>query len=448
MEPEDQVTTAQIVELLEAGDQEGALVLLGSLHAADQADIIADLPPETRAPLLPLLPLDTLAAILGHLREGPRRKVVDELRPMGLGPILDQVDGDVVADILRDMPDEEQVRILSTMVNGPQVTGLLEHADESAGGRMTADLIALQKGWTADQAIEYLRSIRPDVEQAYYLYVVDVGRRLEGVVSLRHLITAAPDTRVDEIMEPDVIGVTAGTDQEEAARLLRRYDLIALPVVDEENRLVGVISADDLMEVEVEEATEDMYRMVGLAESASLLRPLRASLAPRLGWLLVNLLTAFLAAITVNAFESTIAKVAAVAVFMPVIAGMGGNAGVQSTTLVVRALALGELQKVSLSRLLRREWAQGLLNGVVIGLMVGVAAFIWKDNVTLGVVAGLAMFLNLLIAATAGVLVPLGLRAARSDPAMASGIILTAITDILGFFFLLGLAALLVERLT
>jgi magnesium transporter len=188
--------------------------------------------------------------------------------------------------------------------------------------------------------------------------------------------------------------------------------------------------------------------MAGLTEEESLLRPLSASIAPRVGWLLVNLATALVAAITVSRFESTIARVAVLAVFMPVVAGMGGNAGIQSNTLVVRSLALGEIDVSDVRRVLRREWTLGIINGIIFGILVGSAAFVWKDNVTLGIVVGVAMLGNMFVAATVGVLVPLGLRKVRSDPALASGIILTAMTDVLGFFFLLGLAALLVNRLT
>jgi magnesium transporter len=448
MEAENTAPIEQIRQLLEEEDWEGAVSLLSSLHPADQAAVIADLDQEARAGLLDRLSEEALGDILLHMREEPRREVVADITPSVLAPVLDRVETDVAADILRELPEEEARGVLETMTTARDVLSLLPYADESAGGRMTPDLVALDKQWTADRSIGYLRRIKPEAEQVWYLYVVDADRRLEGVVSLRQLLVASPKTTVEEIMTPEVISVPAGTDQEECARIAQHYNLGALPVVDEQHRLVGVISGDDLLDVATEEATEDMYRMAGLTEEESLLRPLSASIAPRVGWLLINLATAFMAAITVSRFESTIAKVAVLAVFMPVIAGMGGNAGIQSNTLVVRSLALGEIDVSDVRRVLRREWTLGIINGIIFGILVGSAAFVWKDNVTLGIVVGVAMLGNMFVAATVGVLVPLGLRKVRSDPALASGIILTAMTDVLGFFFLLGLAALLVNRLT
>ena len=448
MREEKQQPMEQVRELLMAGDIPGALSHLARLHPADQAEVIAALDPELRVPLLPQLPQETLAEILGYLKEEPRRHVVMELEAAVLAPLLDRVDTDVAADVLHMLSPEQAEQVLLAMRTAPEVTGLLRHEDESAGGRMTVDFVALHKEWTVDQALAYLRRTHPDAEHAYYLYVIDADHRLEGVVSLRHLVVAAPDERIADIMTPEVISIRVDEDQEEAARTLQRYNVVALPVVDEQSRLVGVASVDDLMDVAQEEATEDMYRMVGLTEEESVLRPLRQSLLPRLSWLLFYLVIAFFAALTVNAFESTIHEVVALAVFMPMIVGLGGNAGVQTITLVVRSLALGQVEPRQALRVLRRELIMAALNGVVIGLIIGVAAFLWKDNAWLGVVAGLATLLSMSAAVTAGVLVPTVLRLARLDPALASGIIVTAFTDVLGLFFFLGLAALLIERLT
>src|SRR3990170_4456128 len=213
-----------------------------------------------------------------------------------------------------------------------EVAPLLPHPDTTAGGRMTTDLVSLHKGWTAEESINYLRQKRPDAEQAYYLYVVDGKRRLEGVLSLRHLVVAPPAAPVAEIMTPEVISVGEDTDQEEVARLVRHYNLGALPVVDAERRLVGVITGDDVLDVATEEATEDMYRMVGLPADEVATAPVQRAVRRRLPWLLVNLATAFMSAITVSAFEDTISRVAVLAAFMPIIAGHGGNTGTQATT--------------------------------------------------------------------------------------------------------------------
>lgn len=433
--------------LLEAGRTDEALSALSTLHPADQAEVIAQLDASLRAPLLPRIPREALAQILAFLNEELRRRVVADVTPDLLGAVLDQMERDVAVDVLHDLGPERAPAVLASMRTAADVAPLLLHTDESAGGRMTSDFVALHREWTVDEALSYLRRTRPDAEQAFYLYVVDEGHRLEGVVSLRQIVVASPEERISDVMTPEVISVQASEDQEEAARRIEHYALVALPVVDDEHRLVGVVSVDALIDVIEAEATEDMYRMAGLAEDESVLRPIARSAAPRLAWLLVALLSMFAAAATVNLFEDTIERVVALAIFMPVIAGMGGNAGVQTITLVVRSLTLGEVDLQHVGPVLRRELTIAITNGVVIGLIVGVLAFAWKGNVALGVVAGLAMLLNITTAVTAGVLVPLSLRALRQDPALASGVLVTTVTDVLGFFFFLGLATLLVDRL-
>jgi len=267
-------------------------------------------------------------------------------------------------------------------------------------------------------------------------------------VSLRQLVVSQPEERIGELMTPEVVSVQAHEDQEDVLRQVQHYNFVAVPVVDAAGRLVGVVGVDDLMDVAEEEATEDMYRMAGLSESESIYyQSLRRSTGLRLGWLLINLLTACAAAGMVYVFEGTIERAAILAVFMPIIAGMGGNAGIQTITLVVRSLALGEVELRDVGYVLRRELIIGVVNGVSIGLLLGVLAFLWKDNVALGVVAGVAMLLNMSTAVTVGVLVPLTLRWLRLDPALASGVFVTMFTDIMGFFFFLGFATLLIERI-
>ena len=424
-----------------------ALTQLATLHPADQAEVIAQLDASLQTALLPRIPQEALAQILAFLNEEPRRSIVAELAPDLLGPVLDQVERDVAVDILHELPPERATAVLAGMASAADVAPLLAHTDDSAGGRMTSDFVALQQEWTVDQSLSYLRQNHPKAEQAFYLYVTDEQERLEGVVSLRQLVVAEPEARIGEMMTPEVVSVHTTDDQEETARRIERYDLVALPVVDDERRLVGVVSVDDLIDVIEAEATEDMYRMAGLAEGESLLRPLASSALPRLGWLLIALVSMSMAAIMVNVFEDTIAKAAALAVFMPVIAGLGGNAGIQTITLVVRSMTLGELELRQASRVLRRELALAIVNGVVIGVLVGILAFAWKGNVALGVVAGAALLLNIVTGVMAGVLVPLSLRALRLDPALASGVLVTTFTDVLGFFFFLGLATLMIDRL-
>jgi magnesium transporter len=448
MESEVRASSEDVRELLKQGDVDGALSMLSSLHPADQAEVVADLDPRLRARVVSALPRDRLADLLGYLPDDDRRRLAAEVVPGVLGPLLDLVEPDVAADVLHALSPDQVPRVLQTMRSGPSVARLLRHSDESAGGRMTPDLVALHEHMTVAQAMASLRRLRPDPEEAYYLYVVDAAHHLTGVVSLRQLVISAPDSRVGQIMTRKVISVPVGTDQEECARLIQRYNLVALPVVDEEGKLAGVLTVDDLFDVVAEEATEDMFRMVGLPETESLFRPITASAPSRLFWLLVNLPTALLAALVVSLFEPTIDRVVALAIFMPVMAGMGGNAGTQTITMVVRAMALGDLPPGSVWRVLRRELAVALAVGVGIGLVVGLVAMGWKLSPLLGLIAGSAMLISIMAAAAAGVLVPVTLRSLRLDPALASGILVTTVTDVVAFLSFLGLATIVVDRLS
>ena len=444
---QDDSALREAQRLFESESTDAGLTQLAALHPADQAHVLSQLDSELRAPLLSRISQSALAEILEYLKDEPRHAIVDELPTALLGPLLDEVDRDIAVDILHGLPPERAQQALAAMTSAPDIAPLLTHPDETAGGRMTTDYVAFQRDWTVEQALSYLRRTRPAAEQVFYLYVIDSEDRLEGVVSLRQIVIAAPEERISALMTPGVVSVLATADQEEAARRVQRYNFIALPVVDERQRLIGVVSIDDLMDVAEEEATEDMFRMAGLAERESLQRPIARSLLPRLAWLLVALASVFAAAAVVDAFEGTIERAAALAVFMPVIAGLGGNAGVQTITLVVRSLALGNVEMRDVRRVLLRELLIGVTNGVIIGLTVGLLIFAWKGNVGLSVVAGLAMLLNMAMGVTAGVLVPVSLRALKLDPALASGVLLTTFTDVLGFFFFLGLATLMIDRI-
>ena len=438
----------QLERLIEGGRLAAALEHIAALHPADQAAVIAELDEGQRSQLLGRLSQDELAEIFEYLEEEPRREVIAQMEPATLGPVLDKVDRDVAADILHALAQDRARQTLAAMRTAPEVAPLLPHADQTAGGRMTTDFVALHKEWTVQQAIEYLRRTRPAAEQVSYLYVVDDDHHLEGVVSLRQLVIAEPEEPIGRLMTPEVFSVRVSDDQEEVARQAQHYNLVALPVIDAAGALRGVVSIDDLMDVAEEEATEDMFRMAGLSESESIYyQSLRRSTGLRLGWLLINLVTAIAAAAIVSLFEGTIERATVLAVFMPIIAGMGGNAGIQTITLVVRSIALGEVELRDVRHVLSRELIIGVTNGVAIGLLLGVLAFLWKDNVGLGVVAGTAMLLNMSTAVTVGVLVPLTLRWLRFDPALASGVFVTMFTDIMGFFFFLGLATLMIERI-
>ncbi len=447
-EQEVATLTKRLEELLRGDTVQEAVHLIASIHPADQADLYLRLDPDLRQAFQALLSAEGLADLLTYLDEEVRSEVVERMPRAALARVLDRTDNDIAVDVLRRLAPAEAARVLSNMATAAEITPLLPHPDESAGGLMTRGYIALHKDMTAAEAITYLRLRKPFAEEAYYLYVLDAANRLQGVVNLRQLIISDPQARIEDVMATDAVTVAPGTDQEEAARLIQRYRLRALPVVDEGGVLSGIITADDLIDVITEEATEDMYRLAGLPADDSVFAPVRVSARRRIPWLAINLATAFLAAGMVAVFEETIAKAAALAVFMPVVAGQGGNAGIQTITIVVRGIALGEIESQDAQRVLSKEIALGVIRGIIFGLAVGLIAWAWKGNWAWGLVVGLAMLLNMLVAGLLGAIIPLTLRALRADPAIASGIFLTTFTDVLGFFFLLGLATLLISQLT
>jgi magnesium transporter len=327
-----------------------------------------------------------------------------------------------------------------------QVESLLEYGEQTAGRIMNPAVFALNEDLTVGEAITALQSSR-DVEMVFYLYVVDARRHLVGVTSLRRLLLVSPETPLKRIMTPDVISVRVDTDQEEVARQVASYNLLAVPVVDEENKLVGVVTVDDVIDVIKDEATEDLLRLAGVSGDERIATPASEALRKRLPWLGVNLVTAFVAASVVALFEGTIEQVTALAVFMPIVAGMGGNAATQTLTVIVRGLALGELSWVNARKALAKEAAVGVGNGLALGVVAAGVAWVTKSDPMLGLLLGMAMVCNMFVAATAGTLVPLGLKALKVDPALASSVFITTFTDVVGFASFLGLATVFLQYL-
>ena len=318
---------------------------------------------------------------------------------------------------------------------------------ETAGGVMTRGYVPLAPEMTAAQAIAYLRDLSPPQEEVYYLYVLDADRRLLGVVSLRALISATPRARVAALMTTPPISVLDETDQEECAALMRQNRLMTLPVLGADGRLEGIITADDMADILAEEATEDIYKMAGVGVKERALSPLRESLHRRIPHLVTNLVTAFISGLTVSAFEGTISKAASLAVFMPIIAGHGGNTGTQVATIVVRSVALDELKRKDTLKLLAKEIGFGLIHGCLVGALTACLALALYQNLWLAGVVFFAMVGSVAVAGIAGSLTPLGLEAMGMDPALASAIWLTTFTDVIGFLMLLGAGTLLVTHL-
>jgi magnesium transporter len=361
---------------------------------------------------------------------------------------LQEIPSDDAAALIDYLPDELSTEVLELMRRreSGQVESLLEYGEQTAGRIMNPQVFALSEDLTVGEAITALQSSR-DVEMVFYLYVVDARRHLVGVTSLRRLLLVSPETPLKRIMTPELTSVRVDTDQEEVARLVASYNLLAVPVVDEESKLVGIVTVDDVIDVIKDEASEDLLRLAGVSGDERISTPASEALRKRLPWLGINLITAFLAASVVALFEGTIQQVTALAVFMPIVAGMGGNAATQTLTVVVRGIALGELTWSNSRKVLIKEALVGISNGVLLGVVAALVAWITRGSPMLGLVLCAAMIINMFVAATAGTLVPLGLRAANIDPALASSVFITTLTDVAGFFSFLGLAFLLVEYL-
>lgn len=306
---------------------------------------------------------------------------------------------------------------------------------------MSPDITALGPAVTVGKAIQVIRSLGKK-KPLYYVYVTDVQDRLVGVLAMRDLILSDPHVSVESIMMKDVVAVPAHLDREEVVKLASKRRYLRIPVVDSENRLLGTLNSEDLIGAAAEEASEDMQKMVGVAGDEEVLSPVFFSLRKRLPWLQVNLATAFLAAAVVGLFENTIARITALAVFLPVVAGQGGNTGAQTLAVVIRGLALGQIERSVAGRVLLKEALLGVLNGISVGLVTALVATLWEGNPYFGLVIGLAMVMNMFAACVAGAGIPMAMRALGWDPAQSSSIILTTVTDILGFFSFLGLATL------
>jgi len=438
---------AQLRAALERDDLAGAVRVIESHQPADQADLVEELSDADQLALLTQLHPADSADVLEEMKDEEAAALAERLPVANLADILDEMEADEAADVLGDLPPERAAEALREMEEPGEVISLMQYPDDTAGGLMTPAIVTLRRGWRVQEALEELRRVGPDADSAYYLFVTDEPGVLQGVVSLRDLAVALPETVVEALIDPGVVSVPVLADQELCARTLSRYGFLALPVVDDKDRLVGVITADDLIEVAEVEATEDMYRMVGISGDEQVFGPLWPSVVKRLPWLAINMVTLFVAITVVNAFEWVIAGMVALATFLPLVSGEGGNAGSQTTTVIVRGMAMGEVDVRNGARALTKELAAAAINGLIIGIGTGVAIYLWKGELVIALAAMLAMVLNFLVAALAGVLVPLALELVRVDPALASAAFVTAVTDTLGFLFFLGIATLLLQWL-
>jgi magnesium transporter len=432
-----------VVSALDEGDATKVRDLTLPLHEADLADLIQMLRPEQRTLLIETLGEDFKAAALPELDEAVRDQVLEAMPAEQVAEAIQQLDSDDAVYVIEDLDKQEQSDILAKLPSFERATLLrsLEYPEDSAGRIMQTDLIAVPPFWSVGQTIDYMREAKELPDRFYEVFVVDPGYHLVGSVALNRLLRSKRPTTIESITDIEVHPIEVEADQEAVARAFERYNLTSAPVVDTDKRLVGVITADDVVEVVKEEASEDILSMGGVA-GESVFDPVLQTTRHRFLWLFVNLLTAILASWVISLFDATIQQMVALAVLMPIVASMGGNAGTQTMTVAVRALATQELGPINALRVIGRETAVGLLNGLLFALIMGAIAVYWFGSGTLGLVIGAAMIINLLVAALAGILIPLGLYAVRLDPAISSGVFVTTCTDCVGFFAFLGLAAL------
>jgi magnesium transporter len=432
-----------VAAALDAGEAAKLRDLALPLHEADLADLIELLRPEQRTMLIATLGEDFDAATLPELDEAVRDQVLETMPSEQVAEALQQLDSDDAVYVIEDLNKEEQTDILAKLPHFERLAleRSLEYKEDSAGRIMQTDLIAVPPFWSVGQTIDYMSEAEDLPDRFYELFVVDPAYHLLGSVALNSLLRAKRPTSIDAVTERDIHPIPVEADQEAVARQFERYNLTSAPVVDGGGRLVGVITADDIVEVVQEEASEDILRMGGVAGervSDSVWR----TASHRFTWLFANLLTAILASFVISLFEATIEQMVALAVLMPIVASMGGNAGTQTMTVAVRALATQDIGPANALRVIWRESAVGLLNGLLFAVIMAAIAFFWFGSSQLGAVIGVAMIVNLLAAALAGILIPLGLDALGLDPAIASGVFVTTVTDVVGFFAFLGLAAL------
>jgi magnesium transporter len=433
----------KVAAALDAGDSELARALVLDLRARDLADVIALLAPAERVALIQALGPAFDYEVFSEL-DGPVRDQLSEALPNELlAKAVTELDTDDAAYLLENLEEADRQEILRQLPTRDRAAleRNLEYPEETAGRIMQADFVAVAPFWTVGQVIDFMRETEDLPDTFSEIFVVDPSYRVQGSVELSRLLRTKRDVRVDAIMNTDRHVVLATADQEEVARQFERYDLMSAPVVDENGRLVGVITVDDVVEVIQDEADEDMRALGGVGDEDLADTVLRISRS-RIPWLLVNLCTSIIASLVIQQFDATIAQMVALAVLMPIVASMGGNAGTQTMTVTVRALATERLGRANARRVIAREAFVGVINGLVLSLIIAGIVFVWFGSGRLGAVIGAALIVNLLVAALAGILVPLALDWLGLDPAPASGVFVTMMTDVTGFFAFLGLASI------
>jgi magnesium transporter len=414
---------------------------VADLHQSELGDVLEALHPEQRRTLIDLLGRDFDFTALTEVDDAIRAEIVEALPNDQIAKAVQELDSDDAVYILEDLDEEDQEEILSKLpfTERVRLRRSLEYPEETAGRRMQTEFVAVPPFWTVGQTIDYMRDDQNLPDRFSQIFVIDPSFRLVGAVDLDKILRTKRSTKVEEVMHETRHAIPATMDQEEAAQVFEQYDLLSAAVVDENERLVGVLTIDDVVDVIQQEAEEDILRLGGVGDE-ELSDTVFATSRSRVPWLLINLATAFVSMSVISMFGATIQQMVALAALMPIVASLGGNAGTQTMTVTVRALATHDLDIYNAARVIRREVMVGLLNGVAIAVILGLVAGAWFQNTGLGFVIASAMIINMLAAALAGILIPLILDRSGADPAISSSIFTTMVTDVTGFFVFLGLA--------
>ena len=453
----DETTLAEqnvgaLTEAIEASDVAAIQAMFDDLHPADLADVIGLLHEDDRLRLIELLGGSLPADVLPELDANLTEEVVSAMRPEAVAEAVAELDTDDAAFILEDLDDDKRAEILAKapVTDRLALNQAFDFEEESAGRLMQREVFAAPAYWTVGQIIDRLRGSEDLPDRFYEVFVVDPAFKPIGSVPLSTLLKTQRDVTIDQIMNEDLTVIPVSMDQEDVAYKFEQYNLISAPVVDEAERLVGMITVDDVVEIVHAESQEDMLALGGVESDAGLTDSVVETVRSRFSWLAVNLATAIMASLVISLFDKAIEQVVALAVLMPIVASMGGNAGTQTLTVAVRSLATKDLSASNAARIIWRETIVGGLNGILFALIMGALAGLWHAStgasagqaVRLAIVIGAAMIINLVAAGLAGILVPLGLQRAGADPAVSSAVFVTTVTDIVGFFVFLGLAAL------
>ncbi len=426
-----------------AGDRQRLKSLTKPLHAADMADLLQALSARNRDLLEGFLGEEFDPEVFVHLDEAIREDLIEDLDSAELARVVTELESDDAVELIEDLEVAKQRALLESVsaVDRALYEAALGFPEDSAGRLMRREYAAVPSIWDVGQTIDYMRA-DPDVPEAFYgLFVVGPDNKPLGVIMTSRLLRTKRPVAVTDIMEPDIKLIPGSMDQEDVAFLFRQYGLVEAPVVDEVGRIIGVITVDDVVDVIHEEHEEDLLKLGGVAVD-DLYEAVADTIKSRLSWLCLNLLTAILASVVIGFFQAEIEKVVALAVLMPIVASMGGNAGTQTLTVSVRALAMKELTPGNAMRIIGKEVLVGGINGIVFAVLAGGVAYFWFSDLLIGIVIGVAMVINLLVAGLAGILIPLVIDRAGADPAVGSSIVLTTVTDIVGFLCFLGLATI------